>query len=151
MIQYCHGDLFKSDVVCLVNPVNCVGIMGAGLAKQFKEKFPKYFETYKQACRDGLVEVGTVDVYRYMALDVTTRYILSFPTKNHYKDPSNIAYIAEGLKSLVDVVKDKKIPSIAIPALGCGLGGLRWSEVKPLIEIACSQLPEVQCLLFEPN
>jgi O-acetyl-ADP-ribose deacetylase (regulator of RNase III) len=146
-IKYIKGDIFASNCEVLVNPVNCVGIMGAGLAKQFKERYPTNYHQYKRACSAGKLKMGTIDIHNYSYegdyyYDYE-HYIINFPTKIHYNRPSKLEYIEHGLKVLrkyLVITESPTIPrrfkhqSIAIPKLGCGLGGLKWKEVKKLIE-----------------
>lgn len=126
MIEHAHnGSLFDSECQALVNPVNCYGVMGKGLAKEFKKHFPWNFEAYKRACQLGLVRPGSM-------LPTWTdngRAIYNFPTKRHWREQSRIDDVLNGLDDLVKRVKGDEIQSIAIPALGCGLGGLTWDVV----------------------
>lgn len=149
MIKVCQGNILEAQVEALVNPVNCVGIMGKGLALKFKQVYPENFLQYQVACRAGEVRPG--------AMFITTtaltnpRYIINFPTKRHWKEKSYLQDIETGLVVLVAEVKKLEIQSIAIPALGCGLGGLNWKEVEPLVINAFEPLPEVQVMLFAPK
>ncbi len=146
-----QGDLLKQhDVDAIVNTVNCVGIMGKGIALQFKKKWPANFNTYADACKANLVKPGFMFVYDAGAL-ATPQYIINFPTKHHWKEKSHIAFIQDGLVDLIDQINAKGIRSIAMPPLGCGNGGLQWQQVKPLIEQACSAIPDVLVYLFEPT
>ncbi len=145
-----QGDLLKSDAEALVNTVNCVGVMGRGIALQFKKKFPDNFAAYKRACDAHELTLGDVLVFDTGEM-FHPRFIINFPTKNHWRANSRIEDIATGLESLIAVVKDRKIRSIAIPPLGCGLGGLEWDEVRPLIVQAFEELPEVRVSIFEPG
>jgi O-acetyl-ADP-ribose deacetylase (regulator of RNase III)/uncharacterized protein YwgA len=145
-----QGDLLKqTDVDAIVNTVNCVGIMGKGIALQFKKKWPANFKAYAAACKSGLVKPGTMFIYDAGAL-ATPQYIINFPTKAHWRGKSHIEFIQDGLVDLVEQIKALAINSIAIPPLGCGNGGLDWQQVKPLIEQAFAATPEVKVLLFEP-
>ena len=143
MIIRCRGDIFDSDAVALVNPVNCVGVMGKGLALEFKKRYPENFEAYARACSSD--EVFTGEMYLWSKDDM---YIFNFPTKNHWRNPSRLEYIQEGLKDLSRLVRHHHIPSIAIPRLGCGLGGLSWAVIYPLIEAEFAELPEVHVLVY---
>jgi O-acetyl-ADP-ribose deacetylase (regulator of RNase III) len=153
------GDILQSDAEALVNPVNCVGVMGKGLALKFKRAFPENFESYVSACSDGLVKLGRVHVFATASLRhtiktgrlVNPRYIVNFPTKHHWRDKSRISDIESGLCSLVDAVRRLGMWSIAIPPIGCGLGGLNWSVVRPMIEHMFSRLPEVRVVLYGPR
>ena len=144
------GDILKSDVEALVNTVNCVGVMGRGIALQFKKKFPENFAAYKRACDADEITLGEVLVFDTGKM-FNPRYIINFPTKNHWRAKSRIEDIAAGLESLVAAIKDRKIKSVAIPPLGCGLGGLEWTNVRPLILRACEELQDVQVSVFEPG
>lgn len=149
MIQLTQGDILKADAEALVNTVNCVGIMGRGIALQFKKAFPENFKAYEAACKANHVQLGKMFVYDLNRL-YNPRFIINFPTKNHWKNKSRIDDIQTGLTDLVTIVQQYQIGSIAIPPLGCGLGGLNWEDVKPLITEAFQSLPEVKVLLFEP-
>lgn len=144
------GDILKSDAEALVNTVNCVGVMGRGIALQFKKKFPDNFAAYKRACDAHELTLGNVLVFDTGKM-FNPRYIINFPTKNHWRAKSRIEDVVAGLEALVTVVKDRKIKSIAIPPLGCGLGGLDWEDVRPLILQAFEELPDVQVSVFEPG
>lgn len=150
MIELTKGNLLTAETDALVNAVNCVGVMGKGIALQFKQAFPKNFSQYKQACDAGKVRPGRMFVTSDSS-SVNPRYIINFPTKRHWRDKSLIEDIEIGLKALTIEIKRLKIRSIAIPSLGCGNGGLLWSQVKPLIEDAFVGLPDVRVLLFEPK
>lgn len=131
------GNIFDSSCVALVNPVNCVGVMGAGLAKQFKTKFPNNFNTYFRRCQDKTLTIGTC-----LTTTELNKNIINFPTKFHWKNCSEYNYIQAGLNALVLHIKYYKIKSIAIPALGCGLCGLNFSKVKLMIEKTLSVLAD---------
>lgn len=125
--------IFDSKCEACVNPVNCVGVMGNGLALQFKQKYYDYYRDYRYKCNNNKISLGKVDVYETGMLIIPS-IIVSFPTKNHYRDRSNVNDIENGLKSLAIAITDYKIKSIAIPRIGSGLGGLDFdSQVKPLI------------------
>ena len=149
MLETCSGNLLEADVEALVNTVNCVGVMGKGLALQFKQSFPENFEEYRRACQLGEVEPGRMFTVPTGRL-TNPRYIINFPTKRHWKNPSRIEDIETGLEALIETVRRFGIRSIAVPPLGCGNGGLAWSRVAPLIEAAFAQVPEVRVLIFEP-
>ena len=148
VIEFVRGDLFEADVEALVNAVNTVGVMGAGLALQFKTTFPANFKAYKAECKAKRLEVGRVFVFEQPG---APRCLINFPTKRHWKDASKPEYVRDGLVDLVAQVKARGIRSIAVPALGCGLGGLEWSEVRPMIEAAFAPLPGVRVLVYEPG
>lgn len=150
MIERGVGNLLQANVEALVNTVNCVGVMGKGIALQFKQAFPDNFQQYEKACNDGRVQLGEVYVVA-RGKGTTPAYIINFPTKYHWKAKSRLSDIKSGLQSLVSAIRHLGIESIAVPPLGCGNGGLDWSDVRPLIEEAFALLPDVQVLLFEPG
>ena len=142
------GNLLTADVDALVNTVNTQGVMGKGLALQFKKAFPEAFRSYERACKAGEVVPGKMHVVRRLA---APRFIIDFPTKKHWRNPSKLEYIRVGLDDLVAQVRALDIHSIAIPPLGCGHGGLQWKDVRPLIEQAFVAVQGVRVLLFEPK
>jgi len=130
MIKEAKGNVIKADAEALVNTVNCVGIMGKGIALQFKNAFPEtYFKNYQDTCKKGDMQPGKVTIWETGML-INPKYIINFPTKKHWRGNSKYEYIESGLKSLIDVIKQRGIRSIAIPPLGSGLGGLQWSTVR---------------------
>lgn len=150
MIKLTQGDLLKQgDVDAIVNTVNCVGVMGKGIALQFKNKWPANFIAYAAACKAGQVRPGRMFVFDSGGL-VKPNFIINFPTKDHWRGSSKIEFIRDGLVDLVAQVKRLGIRSIAVPPLGCGNGGLDWADVRPLIEAAFEALPDVEVRLFEP-
>jgi len=124
MIKIITGNIFRSGMQTLTNPVNCVGVMGKGLALEFKEKFPNMFKDYVSRCKQGRVHVGEPYIYKQ-----SPPWILLFPTKYHYRLPSKYSYIKNGLYYLQLNYKKWGISSLAMPALGCGLGGLKWDTI----------------------
>lgn len=150
MITLTRGNLIDAAAEALVNPVNCRGLMGKGLALQFKQAYPGNFKVYEMACRTGDVGPGRVLVVP-TGLLANPKYIVNFPTKRHWRDNSRVEDIASGLRSLIDETRRLNIRSVAVPALGCGLGGLDWAHVRPMIESAFAELPGVQVTLFEPE
>lgn len=148
MIEYKNGDILREDVEAIVNTVNCVGIMGRGLALQFKNKFPQNFKEYQLACKNKEVQLGKMFVHQTGQL-INPKYIINFPTKGHWKQNSKIEDISNGLDDLITIIEKYSIKSIAIPPLGSGLGGLDWKMVKKLIE---EKLKNINCtvILFEP-
>lgn len=150
MIVYKTGDIFKEEVDAIVNTVNCVGVMGRGLALQFKKRFPGNFESYKDACEKNKVVPGEMFVYEIEPFPAP-KYIINFPTKRHWRDASRIEDIESGLQDLKIVIAALNIKSIAIPPLGCGLGGLDWNKVKQHIESALACLSEVKIVVLEPS
>lgn len=149
MLKFTNDDILKANVEALVNTVNCVGVMGKGLALQFKQRFPKNFKAYKKACLQGMVQPGRVFVYE-IGIFERPRYILNFPTKRHWKENSRIDDIRAGLNDLVKIVNELKIKSIAIPPLGCGNGKLFWPEVRKLITDAFLDMDDVVIEIFDP-
>ena len=149
MIELTHGDILQADAEALVNTVNCVGVMGRGIALQFRKAFPENFKVYKAACERKDVEPGSMLVFETGRL-TDPRFIINFPTKRHWKGKSRMEDIDAGLSALIDEVKNRGIRSVAVPPLGCGLGGLNWNEVRPKIIRAFEALPDVRVLLFEP-
>ncbi len=150
MIEAATGNLLTSDVEALVNSVNCEGFMGKGLALQFKQAFPENFRAYQNACRRGEVQPGRMFVHETGRM-VNPRWIVNFPTKRTWRGSSRLEDIETGLGDLVALVRTKHISSIAIPPLGCGLGGLRWERVRPAIERAFAPIEDVRVLLFAPQ
>jgi O-acetyl-ADP-ribose deacetylase (regulator of RNase III) len=150
MIELTTGDILKADAEALVNTVNCDGFMGRGIAAQVKRAFPASFRAYEQACKRGEVQPGRMMIVRTEA-ERGPRWIVNFPTKRHWRNKSLLEDIESGLTALVADVDRLGIRSIAIPPLGCGLGGLAWSEVRPRIERAFAAQTEVRVLLFEPT
>ena len=148
MIEYKNGDILREDVEAIVNTVNCVGIMGRGLALQFKNKFPQNLKEYQLACKNKEVQLGKMFVHQTGQL-INPKYIINFPTKGHWKQNSKIEDISNGLDDLITIIEKYSIKSIAIPPLGSGLGGLDWKMVKKLIE---EKLKNINCtvILFEP-
>lgn len=144
------GDILNADVEALVNTVNCVGVMGRGIALQFKNMFPQNFEAYAAACARGELTPGRMFVFETGAL-TNPKFIINFPTKRHWRGKSRLLDIEQGLQALGDEVKARGIRSIAIPPLGAGLGGLDWSEVRPLIVDAAANFPGVEVAIYEPR
>ena len=150
MIKYTSGDLFQCEAFTWVNAVNCVGVMGRGIALQFKNVFPANFKAYEAACKCGEVQPGHMFVFATEKLS-PPHFIINFPTKRHWRDKSRLEDIKTGLVDLVKVIRAKDLHSIAIPPLGAGLGGLDWNEVRSLIEQAFIELIDVEVLIFEPE
>ena len=149
MIELTEGNLLTTDAEALVNTVNCVGYMGKGIALQFKQAFPDNFKAYEKACRAKQVRPGRMFVYK-TDLMFNPKYIINFPTKRHWRGKSRLEDIQAGLDALIDEVKRLDIQSIAMPPLGCGLGGLEWKFVRKLIEETFSAIPDIHVLLFAP-
>jgi O-acetyl-ADP-ribose deacetylase (regulator of RNase III) len=133
--KYLKGDIFESKAQTIVNPVNCKGYMGKGLALAFRERYPDMFIVYQEECRTGKLRIGKPTFY-----SDSTPWILNFPTKDHWREPSKLEYIKEGLQFVVANYKQFGIISIAFPKLGAGLGTLSWDEVGPLMAKYLSQL-----------
>ena len=150
MIKITQGDILSANVDAIVNTVNCVGVMGKGLALQFKKAYPDNYETYKLACEHKAIRTGKMFTFMRKSQS-NPKYIINFPTKQHWRDPSKIEFIDDGLTDLVRVVPYLSIKSIAIPPLGCGLGGLEWSIVLPKIKEAMMSLNDVDILIYEPS
>lgn len=136
MVIFKQGDIFTSTCSTLVNPVNCVGVMGKGLALEFKRRFPEMYADYVCRCRDKCLHPG--EPYIYNNGDIN---IINFPTKTHWRLPSKLSYIDAGLNWFVDNYQQYNIASVAFPALGCGNGGLDWTVVKKLIQDKLENLP----------
>lgn len=150
-ITLVSGDLLKQgDVDAIVNTVNCVGVMGKGIALQFKNKWPENFRAYAAACKRGEVRVGEMFVYDAGGL-VKPNFIFNFPTKDHWRGKSRIEFIRDGLVDLARQVRCLGIQSIALPPLGCGNGGLDWDLVRPMIESTFAEFPDVDVRLFQPE
>lgn len=150
MIERCQGNLLDAEAEALVNAVNCVGIMGKGIALSFKKKFDNNFKAYEQACAHGLIVPGRMFIFPTGTL-WNPRYIINFPTKRDWKSKSRIEDVETGLEALVEDIRTLGIRSIAVPPLGCGYGGLDWRIVAPMIERAFAGLPDVRVLLYEPT
>lgn len=150
MITLEQGDLLAADAEALVNAVNTVGIMGKGIALQFKHAFPENFRTYAGACRSGEMRLGRVLVTETGAA-ANPRYIVNFPTKRHWRSRSRLEDVRSGLCDLRSVVVARRISSVAVPPLGCGQGGLAWADVQPLIEAAFADLDAVHAMVFPPG
>ena len=149
MLHPTRGDLLHADAEALVNTVNCVGVMGKGIALHFKLAFPANFEAYREACRRGEVCPGRMFVFP-TGLPANPRFIVNFPTKRDWREGSRLEDIDAGLQELTVEIRRLGIGSIAVPPLGCGLGGLEWEAVRPRIEAAFADMPEVHVLLYEP-
>jgi O-acetyl-ADP-ribose deacetylase (regulator of RNase III) len=149
MIEYKRGDILSEDAEALVNTVNCAGIMGRGIALQFKKAFPENFKAYAKACKNHEVQPGRVFVFETGRI-LNPRLIINFPTKRHWRDRSRMEDIEAGLEDLTKVISAKRITSIAVPPLGCGLGGLDWEFVRAKMESALQHVDGVRVTIFEP-
>jgi O-acetyl-ADP-ribose deacetylase (regulator of RNase III) len=150
MITISHGNLLTAQAQALVNTVNIDGVMGKGIALQFARAFPDILPPYEAACRAGELAPGRVQIIERPGL-LQPQFIINFPTKRHWRGKSRLADIDAGLVDLVRVVRERGIRSVAVPPLGCGLGGLAWQDVRPRIEAAFAELPEVEVLLYPPD
>lgn len=150
MIHYTQGNLLDADVEALVNTVNTVGVMGKGIALMFKERFPDNMQAYAKACKADEVVTGKMFVTQTASL-LGPKWIVNFPTKQHWRAKSKMEWVDEGLKDLRRFIIEHQIKSIAIPPLGAGNGGLNWYEVKPKIEQALADIPDVDIWLYEPT
>jgi O-acetyl-ADP-ribose deacetylase (regulator of RNase III) len=150
MIEFRTGDILRADTEALVNTVNCVGIMGRGIALQFKNDFPENFKAYKAACDREEVQPGKMFVFETGTL-TNPKFIINFPTKRHWRGKSRMEDIDSGLYALVEEIRNRGIHSIAIPPLGSGLGGLNWADVRARIKAALSGIDDLQAVVFEPN
>ena len=149
MIQYLEGNILDSNAMALVNTVNLVGIMGKGIALQFKKQFPINYKLYQKACSEGTIGIGKLFVTKEQTM-FGIKTIINFPTKTDWRKPSEYSYIEEGLDDLVRVIRDYNIESVAIPPLGAGNGGLNWEMVKSIIERKLSSLT-IQIFVYEPT
>lgn len=149
MFELTRGNLLEPDVEAVVNTVNTEGIMGKGVALQFRKAYPDNYEAYRRACEAGEVRPGHMFIFERQSL-TNPRYIINFPTKRHWRSKSRMEDIESGLVSLVADVRRLDIRSIAVPPLGCGLGGLPWPEVRRRMHDAFEQLPDVHWMVYEP-
>lgn len=150
MLEFKTGDILAENADALVNTVNCVGVMGRGIALQFKNAFPDNFKAYADACKRNEVEPGRMFVFKTGQL-TNPRYIINFPTKRHWRGKSRVEDIDAGLKALREVIRESDFHSIAIPPLGSGLGGLNWSNVRSRIEEALRDFEDLRIVVFEPG
>ena len=150
MIKFTSGDILRADAEAIVNTVNCVGVMGRGIALQFKKAWPDNFKVYAAACKQNEVKPGSMFIVETGQL-TNPKYIINFPTKRHWRGASKIEDVELGLDALVRDIKKRGIKSIAIPPLGSGLGGLDWGDVRQVIESTLSDLDDVEVLVYEPK
>ena len=150
MAVFKKGNILEEQAQALVNTVNCVGVMGKGIALQFKKAYPENFKQYKKICDAEQLKPGQLFIFETAPL-LTPRYIINFPTKLHWRQKSKIEYIKDGLAALRQEILARQIRSIAIPPLGCGNGGLNWHEVKPLIVDALDDIPDLTLIIYEPG
>jgi O-acetyl-ADP-ribose deacetylase (regulator of RNase III) len=150
MLHFITGDMLQADAEALVNTVNTVGVMGKGIALQFKEEYPRNNKVYVAACKAGELQPGKLLPVWDESLYHGRKLIINFPTKTHWRQPSKYEYIEQGLAALRELIVKEGIKSIALPPLGCGNGGLDWNKVKPMIEEALRELP-IEVMVYEPN
>ena len=150
MIELTRGNILRANAEALVNTVNCVGFMGKGIALQFKKAYPENFDAYRKACAVGEVHPGRMFIFDLRSM-LNPKYVVNFPTKRDWRANSRYEDIESGLQALVAEARRLGIRSIVVPPLGCGLGGLDWNRVRPMIEEAFAAMPEVRLLLFEPS
>jgi len=149
-MKFTQGNLLEAEVDAVVNTVNTVGVMGKGIALMFKERFEENYEAYVRACKAGEVQVGRMFVTSGAELS-GPRWIINFPTKKHWRQPTKIEWVRDGLVALREVIREKKIRSIALPPLGCGNGGLDWDDVRPMIVETLGELTDVDVIVYEPT
>lgn len=149
MISYRSGDLFLDDAHALVNTVNTVGVMGKGIALAFKNHFPHNYELYRQACQHGALTIGKLLVVEDQSLLLGKRIIINLPTKAHWRNPSTCQFVADGMAALRRWLIDNAVPSLAMPAPGCGSGGLNWEKVKPIVHCHLHDL-ETDIRVYQP-
>ena len=150
MMRFTQGNLLEARVDAVVNTVNTVGVMGKGIALMFKERFPENYKAYAVACKAEAVRVGEMFVTASVELD-GPRWIINFPTKQQWYQPTKLEWVRSGLVALKNVIREKQIKSIALPPLGCGNGGLDWAVVRPIIESALAELQDVEVVVYEPT
>jgi O-acetyl-ADP-ribose deacetylase (regulator of RNase III) len=150
MMRFIQGNLFEAPVEALVNTVNTVGVMGKGIALMFKEAFPCNFRAYEDACRRNEIRIGRMFVTENQTFS-GPRWIINFPTKKHWRQPSKLEWITQGLSDLRRVIQQNRIRSIALPPLGSGNGGLDWREVRQQVERVLGDLEDVDVLVYEPT
>jgi O-acetyl-ADP-ribose deacetylase (regulator of RNase III) len=151
MLRFTKGNLLEAPVEALVNAVNTVGVMGRGIALMFKERFPENFRAYAKACMAGEVRVGRVFVCEETEAG-GPRWIINFPSKEHWRNPTKLEWVVSGLEALKKVIREKGIRSVAVPPLGCGNGGLDWDVVRPVMVKALGgrEMEDVEVVIYEP-
>lgn len=149
MIEYVVGNLLESPADALVNTVNTAGVMGRGIALQFKNRFPENYKAYQTACKTGQIGIGKLFVHKELTVD-GAKLIINFPTKTDWRKPSEYGYVEAGLKALVQLIQEQQLASIALPPLGTGNGGLDWMKVRKLLETYLSGL-DCHILVYQPN
>lgn len=152
MIIHKSGNIFESKAQAIVNPVNTVGVMGKGLALEFKRRFPLNFKAYAEVCKGGQIKVGRIFPVPYLFKEnPDLRWIINFPTKENWRDPSRLEWIEDGLADLWRFAVTRQIESIAIPALGAGLGGLDWLLVRSRIQDTFRDAPDIKVEIYAPK
>lgn len=147
-VVYATGDILKANTDAVINPCNTQGVYGAGLSKAMSQKWSWWTQDYKDACRNGEIAIGRLHLSHPPANHLNDPVVIHFPTKDHWKDKSELSYIADGLNDFAERYKEWSITSIAIPKLGCGLGGLRWGRVKMYMEQALSDLSGIKVVIY---
>lgn len=150
MIKYTKGNILESEAKALVNTVNTVGVMGKGIALQFKKAFTHNNKKYVQACKNQELEPGRLLSVWDENFTLGKKLIINFPTKKHWRHRSKYEYVEKGLKALRELLQEKQVNSVAIPPLGCGHGGLQWSKIKQLMEDYLGDLT-LDVLIYQPN
>ena len=162
-IEFRKGNLLDSEAEAVVNTVNTVGVMGKGIALLFRKAYPENYKKYKAECRKNKIQVGKM-FYVRVGEDTSpnlfeqmpdsrkseyTQWIINFPTKQHWRSPSKLQWIEDGLKDLQRVIENKRIRSVALPQLGCGNGGLEWRDVEPKIRTTFSGDSDLTIIIYE--
>lgn len=150
MLKFVKGNLLESEAQALVNTVNTVGVMGKGIALQFKNQFPENYKIYAKACKNNEFHIGELLVTEEQSLFGGSKIIINFPTKTDWRKPSEYSYIEKGMVELVNIIKSKKIKSIALPPLGAGHGGLDWNKVRRMMEYYLRDL-DADINIYQPN
>lgn len=151
-IKFVDGNLLESDAQALVNTVNCIGVMGKGIALQFKKQFPDMYKAYNKACDNEEIKLGRMWVYPTNLYPGISTFIINFPTKDHWRNSSKIEWIEKGLQHLIYTIAENEIYNIAIPALGCGNGDLDWKTVKKLMKDRLRPIQhEVDIIVYNPQ
>lgn len=150
MLTYVNQSIFDLDVETLVNPVNCVGVMGKGLALEFKKKYYDNFLAYQEACKNKQIDIGKCYVHQMLCWG-NPKYIINFPTKYHWKEDSDFDNIVLGVENLIEIINEYNVNSIALPALGCGLGKLNWIDVKHLYDLKFFNNSKIHVFAIPPQ
>lgn len=150
MIQYITANIFESNAQAIINTVNTDGVMGKGIALQFKKSFPNNYKAYVKACKNESIAIGKLFVFKDYNTTIGEKIIINFPTKKSWRNPSEYNFIEEGLDDLIKIISINNITSIAIPALGAGNGGLVWEKVKEIIVRKLKHL-DVDIIIYEPT